>query len=250
MLKIQVLSDLHLEFDRDHAKQFIDMLDPDGIDVLVLAGDICANRQIVAMMQLLCQRYSCSDVVWVHGNHEFYGTDRPSTISQTQEALRQNKNLHWLDCSSKVIRGQRFVGATLWFADGEKNAELEKYMNDFYVIADLKQWVYTENARATAFLKKTTNSEDIVITHHLPSVKSVAPRFSISDLNAFFVCDMEQFIELNGPKLWIHGHTHDSFDYGIPHRFAMTSTRIVCNPRGYWPNDLNPDFEIDKRIVI
>jgi len=28
-------------------------------------------------------------------------------------------------------------------------------------------------------------------------------------------------------KLWIHGHTHESFDY------MVGDTRIVCNPRGY-----------------
>jgi predicted phosphodiesterase len=27
--------------------------------------------------------------------------------------------------------------------------------------------------------------------------------------------------------LWIHGHTHDPFDYEI------NGTRVICNPRGY-----------------
>ena len=27
-------------------------------------------------------------------------------------------------------------------------------------------------------------------------------------------------------QLWIHGHTHDSFDY------VVNGTRVVCNPRG------------------
>jgi hypothetical protein len=30
--------------------------------------------------------------------------------------------------------------------------------------------------------------------------------------------------------LWIHGHTHDSFDY------VVRGTRIVANPRGYCRN--------------
>jgi hypothetical protein len=42
-----------------------------------------------------------------------------------------------------------------------------------------------------------------------------------------------------GPSavLWIHGHTHESFDY------VVNGTRVVCNPRGYAPRDLNPAFD-------
>jgi hypothetical protein len=32
-------------------------------------------------------------------------------------------------------------------------------------------------------------------------------------------------------QLWIHGHTHDSTDYVI--QTGQTTTRVVCNPRGY-----------------
>jgi hypothetical protein len=37
-------------------------------------------------------------------------------------------------------------------------------------------------------------------------------------------------------SIWAHGHTHDSVDLDI------AGTRIVCNPRGYAPDDLNPEF--------
>jgi hypothetical protein len=42
-----------------------------------------------------------------------------------------------------------------------------------------------------------------------------------------------------GPSvsLWIHGHTHESFDY------VVNSTRVVCNPRGYAPMELNEAFD-------
>jgi Icc-related predicted phosphoesterase len=38
-------------------------------------------------------------------------------------------------------------------------------------------------------------------------------------------------------QLWVHGHTHDSVDLDI------AGTRVVCNPRGYAPDDLNPEFQ-------
>ena len=39
--------------------------------------------------------------------------------------------------------------------------------------------------------------------------------------------------------LWIHGHTHDVFDYRVQ------GARVVCNPRGYAPDQLSEDFRAD-----
>jgi len=38
-------------------------------------------------------------------------------------------------------------------------------------------------------------------------------------------------------SLWIHGQTPESFDY------VVNSTRVVCNPRGYAPMELNEAFD-------
>lgn len=69
----------------------------------------------------------------------------------------------------------------------------------------------------------------IVVGHHSPSYKSCAPRY-INDkyTNGGFHTELSDFI-LDRPqiKLWIHGHTHDEFDYTIG------DCRVVCNPRGY-----------------
>ena len=35
-----------------------------------------------------------------------------------------------------------------------------------------------------------------------------------------------------GVDLWVHGHTHDGFDYVVKHANG-TSTRVVANPAGY-----------------
>ncbi|MFZ1641033.1 MAG: hypothetical protein WAV07_06250 [Candidatus Contendobacter sp.] len=49
-----------------------------------------------------------------------------------------------------------------------------------------------------------------------------------------FVSNLE---DLLGPaRLWIHGHTHDTFDY------LVADTQVLCNPRGYAPFELNPAF--------
>lgn len=44
--------------------------------------------------------------------------------------------------------------------------------------------------------------------------------------------------------LWVHGHMHDPFDYEI------YGTRVVCNPRGYAPNSLTPEFRPDWVVEV
>ena len=44
--------------------------------------------------------------------------------------------------------------------------------------------------------------------------------------------------------LWVHGHTHDSFDYTI------NGTRVVCNPRGYVIDGVNENARFDPDLVI
>ena len=43
-MKLQIMSDLHLEMHADRGAEFIRELDPTGVDVLVLAGDITMAR--------------------------------------------------------------------------------------------------------------------------------------------------------------------------------------------------------------
>jgi len=48
----------------------------------------------------------------------------------------------------------------------------------------------------------------------------------------------------NRVALWIHGHTHDSFDY------LVRDTRVVCNPRGYVKHDIQENASFDPALVV
>jgi predicted phosphodiesterase len=241
-MQIQILSDVHFEFHRDSGRSFVESLDPDGVDVLVLAGDIAVGAELPTALELFCRRYSEARVVYVNGNHEFYGTDRASVVALCREAGRRHQNLTWLDVSTAEISGQRFLGAPLWFAPSSEAFGFRHRMTDFSVIRGFESWVYEENARAVAFLRDELGEGDVVVTHHLPSFTSVAPRFVGNPLNPFFVCDLEPLIRERRPRLWIHGHTHCSMRYDIG------STTVACNPFGYVGTELNPDFE-DKLVL-
>jgi Icc-related predicted phosphoesterase len=69
----------------------------------------------------------------------------------------------------------------------------------------------------------------VVVTHHTPSWQSCAPKW-LGDrvMNGAFHTELGDFIAYRPQiKLWVHGHTHDEFDY------VIGETQIVCNPRGY-----------------
>jgi hypothetical protein len=72
-MKLQSMSDLHLEMHADRGAEFIRSLDPTGVDVLVLAGDITMARQyedLENVFKLLARKYR--HIRYVPGNHEYY----------------------------------------------------------------------------------------------------------------------------------------------------------------------------------
>ena len=150
--------------------------------------------------------------------------------------------LHVLDNSTCEIEGRRFVGTTLWFRKVMGGLKYERMLNDFYQIGNANQHIYEENDKAEAFLRDTVTGDDIVLTHHLPAPQSVHPKYAGSTLTRFFLCDMEWLIKDRQPKLWVHGHTHDSADY------VIGTTQVLCNPFGYAGRDVNPAF--NEELIV
>ncbi len=236
-VRLQLLSDIHVEFHRDGGRAFVDSLDPAHVDVLVLAGDIAVADDIAPALSLFCRRYASAAVVYVHGNHEFYGSNRESVHATTRRAESENPNLVWLDCSIAELGGKRILGAPLWFARHADEQRLKRGMTDFSAIGAFESWVHLENTRTVGFFEDNLRPGDIVVTHHLPSQKSVARAYAGHPLNPFFVCELDPLILERQPRLWLHGHTHNSA------RYELGSTTVACNPFGYVGHELNHDFD-------
>ena len=246
-MKLQLLSDLHLDFLQDKGAQFIAALNPTGVDVLVLAGDLAEAvcPEYGTMLRSLCAKYP--HVVMVSGNHDFYFStpDKVGAIRKSMNTLIPN--LHWLEDEIWEHQGHRFVGACMWFREDHLAFWHESSLADFKVIKNFKPWVYDKNADTRRFLESRIEPGDIVVTHHLPSQQSVSPRFRGSALNTFFVCDMESTIERTKPSLWLHGHTHDGCDYTAG---SANTTRVVCNPKGYPRERRSEFFEFNPKLVL
>ncbi len=245
-MRIRYYSDLHLEFHLDKGKEFIRSLPNDDCDVLVLAGDINILSGLPYSLEWFCERFQ--KVVYVPGNHEYWGTE-PSMVygdgrlfgGQTRKPLDR---LYWLNNRFAEIDGVRFVGSTLWYRDNPLNIMYEKEFVDFKRIKRFKPWVYEENTRSIAFLEQWVEPGCVVVTHYLPTPESVAPRWRGSEINRFFLCDVTPIIVEKKPAVWIHGHTHDTRDV------VVGDTRVVCNPFGYPKFEENPEFDPEKTVTV
>jgi Icc-related predicted phosphoesterase len=223
-MKIQYLSDMHCEFYHDGGRKFIENLPVSG-DVLVVAGDLVTCEGMTQAITWLCEKFP--QLIYVTGNHEYYRYNRNDVNSKIIKLKRRLQNFHPLNAETTEIEGQRFIGATGWFPNGADNWKYSSALNDFRMIEGFKKWNYKVHNAQRKYLLENVRSDDVVITHHAPSWGSVHSRFVGSPYNCFYVSDFEDVIKECSPKIWIHGHVHNKFDY------TLGSTRILANPVGY-----------------
>ena len=92
-------------------------------------------------------------------------------------------------------------------------------------------------------LKTDHPGSTVIITHHLPSPRSLYPDDRSFSEHQFPVPELERLIMTYQPELWIHGHRHLVQDYMIG------QTRVICNPRGYAgikeAKGFDPDFILE-----
>lgn len=247
-MNILPLSDLHLEFYKDGGDAFFKQLDLSGVDVLVLAGDIvCFGERYGRDAERLLERF-CGDhwTVFVPGNHEYYFSnpkDVHARIRQLEKRLHNFVSFH--EPGQASVLGQKFVGATLWFPDGKTASKHKDDFNDFNLIDHFEPWVYQTNERHMRMLNDCLSNDAVVVTHHLPHRRSIHQQYAYSALNAFFLSDCSSIIAAKKPQLWIHGHTHNGFDYKI-----AKYTRVVCNPKGYPNEATSGPFNLRKIITL
>lgn len=82
-----------------------------------------------------------------------------------------------------------------------------------------------------AQLQQPHHGPVVVVTHHAPSERSVADIYRGDDINGGFVTPLDELLPC--ADLWVHGHTHTSFDYLAGAGAGGRLGRVACNPRGY-----------------
>jgi Icc-related predicted phosphoesterase len=256
-MKIALLSDLHLSL------QPLELA-PTRADVVVLAGDLGRPDTAIAWARECAQQHGARPVLFVAGNHEFYGSDLASTMRRLRD-LAQGSPVRVLEQDEWHHAGVRFLGCTLWsdhrlFESAQQRDEglamSMRLMRDFSrirIAPDFPEPFSPAVAqllfdRSVAWLEarfaQPHDGPTVVVTHFAPSRRSIAPRFAGSPINNCFVSDLEAQILRWQPALWLHGHTHDSFDYRIGR------TRVVANPRGYVLHGEVENRAFDPALVL
>ena len=155
-MKIQVVSDIHLEFGP------ISIENAGDTDVLILSGDICVvndlaerdsynirgehdkSNQYHTFFQECCARFP--HVVYVMGNHEHYHGDYNVTAKHIRERLGYLANLHFLDKESVILNDVLFIGGTLWTDMNKEDpitlSRIGRMMNDYQTVEDSSEVVH------------------------------------------------------------------------------------------------------------
>lgn len=252
-MKLLILSDLHLEVEAFEPPQGLEF------DAVILAGDIHSpGRRAVQWAEA---RFAGKPVIYVPGNHEYYDSRMDLAQSEARTAATGGQ-VHLLDGGDIVIEGVRFLGCTLW-TDFELPVETPggrrqdaaltmrratNLLNDYSLIRTADELAEPDTWRSRqgrklraedtlrihqsqrAWLSENLGEPfagpTVVVTHHPPHRGSLAKRYAEDWVSGAFVNELpETFFDV--PVLWVHGHTHQSFDYRV------RSCRVVCNPRGY-----------------
>lgn len=245
-MKILVMSDLHLDWTDFWPKQT-------EVDVVVIAGDIWMDIQAVYWAR---KTWPNLPIVYVAGNHEFYDRDRLDVIDRLRQSALEHE-VNFLENDEAIINGVRFLGCTLWtdFMLYDKYAECieaaNAVMNDFRLIWQNERRFLAQDAsvvhqQSKDWLKNKLINEPfdgstVVVTHHAPHWNSVADEYKDDLVSAAFVSRLDHLMGYS--KLWIHGHTHTSFDYEV------NGTRVVCNPRGYTGRWIENEYFDPYKIV-
>jgi Icc-related predicted phosphoesterase len=241
-MKVQLLSDLHIEFDPYPYC-------PTDADVVVLAGDIHVGER---GLHWAIEQIKDKPVIYVLGNHEYYRNTYPQLLDKLK-LKAAGSNVHILENEVFTLDGVNFLGCTLWtdFALlGDPRVagyHCQQVMNDCKKIKRMPSYskirsldIALIHRQSLTWLGEQLTLKqgeiNVVVSHHGPSMQSV-PENRKGDLTtAGYISDLVGFIGFHKPEFWVHGHLHNSNDY------RLDTCRVLSNPKGY-SGQCNPAFD-------
>jgi predicted phosphodiesterase len=265
-LDVRLFNDLHLEFEDTFR-----IPDLKKNQVIVLAGDIGRQGRGKVLNDSLKRfledtLYFGVIIIYVTGNHEYYG----SRIDKVNRLIRQfdekNENFYFLNDESVFINDTEFLGGTLWtdLNNEDPNTFLEiggtkqygktaNTQNDYHKISIKESKNGKDNftklrTRDTVkFHKKTLNyiksrvgkhDKQVVVTHFPPSEifldkerweNKYEKGYDYNISKYAYYSELEYLAE--NFDYWFSGHTHYSVNT------IKNGVHYISNPRGYFEKD-------------
>ena len=249
-MKLQLLSDLHLEVQPD----FQPRPAPDA-DLLVLAGDIGSYQygSHLPGADFGLERFSPLrgwpvPVLYVPGNHEYDAVEFDATHARLRDTC-ERLGITWLERETVVVGNVRFVGTTLWsdfdaLALQARPAQQLKAREKAFRAANWYLRTTGTTRHGVPWLAEAVREQALVcqhwlrealavpfegatvaVTHFAPSLHSADPRYGNVPGTAGFCTALDELLPL--ARLWLHGHLH------CPSNYVHRGCRVVANPLGY-----------------
>ena len=203
-----------------------------------MAGDICppCHPNLDRFLAFISGKYKT--IVFVPGNHEYYGSDFTRVNIQLDQ-LCQKYGIKFLNNQCAIIPRHSglplaIIGSTLWSHIPPENEKVVMtHLNDFQEIENWNCQQHNAQFQVSVKFLATTISQlrglydIIVVTHHAPLTKGTSsPAFLGNPVNCGFSSDCSRMIS-DKITAWVYGHTHYCAD------FYYEGVRILANPRGY-----------------
>jgi Icc-related predicted phosphoesterase len=281
-MKIQYISDLHLEF-----PQHLDFYKKNPIipsaDYLCIAGDFaylepnsmwksssdCFKPEVNEFLDYFSKNWK--EVFIVPGNHEYYFG---YPLKELPRSLNIRSNVTLLNNDAKLIHTDDpeydlyVLGGTMWsYIQSNEFSKVKNSMNDYNYIVYIQKSEYSnmlftpglcidEHKKFESFLSsnldfmpytikynKAKKLKVVICTHHAPHKKCIHNTYQDSGINSAYFTDMSNIIEKYKPNVWIYGHTHAVND------FNLFDTQIVENSIGYNPQNKKLHSDWNQKIV-
>lgn len=277
-MKIQLLSDLHLEAHPNWRGE-----PAPAADLLVLAGDIGSYQRGSSLQdedfglgQFSPKAGWPVPVVFVPGNHEYDALDFDATHLRLQETC-ERLGIQWLERCTLLpavtdLNGRpvRLVGTTLWsdfdaLAPADTGApalqqqlkardkafraanyylrKTDTTRNDTLFLAEqMRELGLQCQTWLREALQTPFDGSTVVVTHFAPSLQSADPRYGMTPGTAGFCNALDDLLPY--ANLWLHGHLHAPSDY------CHLGCRVVANPLGYARKNEQAQFRPTGLIEI
>ena len=269
-MKIQIISDLHLEFDDPP------VLANAGADVLVLGGDIFlaeyfyrnprfatdVHGKVLDLSDVMNNGGYSNDVrkwreflkhvndnwdavIYLMGNHEHYSGRWDRTEKTMREELLYFPRIHMLEQDRLVIGDIQFLGGTLWTdmnnMDPLTMLSARDMMNDYRTVKDFSSGDFRRLSVNTTVDKHVQTRDWIkmmLAEHKMKTVVCTHHAPSWQSLHPRFAGQIHMngcFISNMDDIMLDNDHlalwTHGHVH--DPYDYAVGNCRVVCNPRGY-----------------
>ena len=255
-MKIQYMSDLHMEF-AENSRYIKHNEFPVMGEVLILAGDTFYLNNTVAPLGRFWKWASANfrQVLIVPGNHDYYG-HYDIMVRGMQWEWKFKENVGYYQNRIVRIDDTDFILSTLWSSISPTDEYAVSHgLNDFFQTKYNGKLIQVNEYNqlhqfCLEFIKKSvaesTAEKIVVVTHHLPTRQVVAQQHHDSSINSAFATELGDFIANSRIDVWIYGHSHTNIDATIG------KTKIVSNQLGYtfYNEHLTNGFDPSKSISL